>query len=226
MRQLCTVSRTSRADDRHWRELRVLTESTPCYFSRGVHFGHPVSMMQSISLGCGCEQTRCRCSSRSGFRQCGATIHTTHPDCLGSPGKFLCFAYRTRHSRSRGSRHPDAGRAMVRHGAKNDPDGTLAFYSDDAVLLPPNAPMANDQKSIRESWAGLLGPNTAASWKVSRLRWRNLVRSGISTVPINARSRIRKAVWRLMILSFRGFGSFPRVLFSTHGCVGPHLGCI
>lgn len=53
--------------------------------------------------------------------------------------------------------------------AKNDLEGTLAFYSDDAVLLPPNAPIAADQKSVRESWAGLLGPNTAVSWKVSRV---------------------------------------------------------
>jgi hypothetical protein len=36
--------------------------------------------------------------------------------------------------------------------AKNDLDGTVAFYSDDALLLPPNAPIATDQKSIRESW--------------------------------------------------------------------------
>jgi len=53
--------------------------------------------------------------------------------------------------------------------AKNDLDGTLAFYSEDAVLLPPNAPTAKDQKSIRESWAGLLGPNTAVSWTVSKV---------------------------------------------------------
>jgi len=53
--------------------------------------------------------------------------------------------------------------------AKNDLAGTLAFYSDDAVLLPPNAPIATDPKSVRESWAGLLGPNTAVSWKVSKV---------------------------------------------------------
>lgn len=52
--------------------------------------------------------------------------------------------------------------------ARNDLAGTVAFYADDAVLLPPNAPMATDQKSIRESWAALLGPNTAVSWKVSK----------------------------------------------------------
>src|ERR1022692_1656077 len=53
--------------------------------------------------------------------------------------------------------------------ARNDLDGTVAFYADDAVLLPPNAPIATDRKSIGESWAGLLGPNTAVSWKVSKV---------------------------------------------------------
>ena len=50
--------------------------------------------------------------------------------------------------------------------ARNDIDGTVAFYADDAVLLPPNAPIATSQHSIRQSWAALLGPNTAVSWKV------------------------------------------------------------
>ncbi|MGB6192344.1 MAG: DUF4440 domain-containing protein [Terracidiphilus sp.] len=51
--------------------------------------------------------------------------------------------------------------------AKNDLDGTVAFYAENAVLLPPNAPIATDAKAIRASWAGLLGPNTALSWKVA-----------------------------------------------------------
>jgi ketosteroid isomerase-like protein len=53
--------------------------------------------------------------------------------------------------------------------ARNDLEGTVAFYADDAVLLPPNAPIATDRKSIRESWAGLLGPNTAVSWNISKV---------------------------------------------------------
>jgi len=52
--------------------------------------------------------------------------------------------------------------------ATHDLAGTLAFYADDAVLLAPNAPIAKDQKSIRETWAGLLAPNTSVSWKVSK----------------------------------------------------------
>src|SRR5437773_914989 len=53
--------------------------------------------------------------------------------------------------------------------ARNDLEGAVAFYAEDAVLLPPNAPIATDRKSIREFWAGLLGPNTALSWKVSKV---------------------------------------------------------
>jgi ketosteroid isomerase-like protein len=52
--------------------------------------------------------------------------------------------------------------------AKNDVDGTVSFYADNAVLLAPNAPIAADRKAIRESWAGILGPNTGISWKASR----------------------------------------------------------
>src|SRR5258708_181489 len=53
--------------------------------------------------------------------------------------------------------------------ARNDLDGTVAFYGDDAVLLPANASIATDRQSIRDSWAGLLGPNSAVSWKVSKV---------------------------------------------------------
>ena len=52
--------------------------------------------------------------------------------------------------------------------AKNDLEATLSFYADDAVLLPGNAPIAADKKAIREVWAGMLGPGTAVSWKVTK----------------------------------------------------------
>jgi ketosteroid isomerase-like protein len=67
----------------------------------------------------------------------------------------------------------------------------VAFYADDAVLLPPNAPIATDRKSIRESWSGLLGPNTAVSWKVSKVevakscdgKWKCIVDTYNSDLP-------------------------------------------
>ncbi len=59
--------------------------------------------------------------------------------------------------------------------AKNDLDGTVAFYARDAVLLPPNAPIAKEEKSIRDSWAALLGPNVAVSWTPTKIE---VARSG------------------------------------------------
>ena len=53
--------------------------------------------------------------------------------------------------------------------AKNDLEATLSFYADDAVVLPGNAPIAADKKAIREVWAGMLGPGTAVSWKVTKV---------------------------------------------------------
>jgi uncharacterized protein (TIGR02246 family) len=52
--------------------------------------------------------------------------------------------------------------------ARNDLEATLAFYTDDAVVLPGNAPIAADKKAIREVWAGMLGPGTAVLWKVTK----------------------------------------------------------
>jgi len=52
--------------------------------------------------------------------------------------------------------------------ARHDLEATLSFYADDAVVLPGNAPIAGDRKSIRELWAGMLAPNLAVAWKASK----------------------------------------------------------
>ncbi len=59
--------------------------------------------------------------------------------------------------------------------ASKDVDATIAYYSDDAALLPPNAPMASDKASIRAAWAGLLGPDTSLSWQATKV---DVARSG------------------------------------------------
>src|SRR5260370_529875 len=53
--------------------------------------------------------------------------------------------------------------------AANDLEGTLSYYSDDALLLPPDAPMATDKQAIRASWASILGPDTSVSWRVNKV---------------------------------------------------------
>jgi uncharacterized protein (TIGR02246 family) len=57
----------------------------------------------------------------------------------------------------------------------NDLDGTVSFYTDDASLLPPNAPLATGKQAIRAVWAGMLSPDTTVSWQVSKA---DVARSG------------------------------------------------
>jgi uncharacterized protein (TIGR02246 family) len=53
--------------------------------------------------------------------------------------------------------------------AARDVDGAVSYYSDDASLLGPNAPIASDKQSIRGVWASLLGADTSLSWQASKV---------------------------------------------------------
>lgn len=63
----------------------------------------------------------------------------------------------------------NADTLWAKAAASKDVDATIAYYSDDASLLPPNAPMASDKTSIRAAWAGLLGPDTSLSWQATKV---------------------------------------------------------
>jgi uncharacterized protein (TIGR02246 family) len=52
-------------------------------------------------------------------------------------------------------------------GAK-DLDATVAFYTDDAVVMPGDAPVATTRQTIREVWAPMLAPNASVSWQVNQ----------------------------------------------------------
>lgn len=52
-------------------------------------------------------------------------------------------------------------------GAK-DLDGTVAFYTADAVVMPGDAPIADTRQTIRELWAPMLAPNASVSWQVNQ----------------------------------------------------------
>jgi ketosteroid isomerase-like protein len=52
-------------------------------------------------------------------------------------------------------------------GAK-DLDATVSFYTDDAVVMPGDAPVANTRQTIRDLWAPMLAPNASVSWQVNQ----------------------------------------------------------
>lgn len=69
----------------------------------------------------------------------------------------------------------DADAQWSKTAGANDLEGTVAYYTDDAVLLPPNEAIANGKQAIRAVWAPLLGPGTSISWQASKVE---VARSG------------------------------------------------
>ena len=69
----------------------------------------------------------------------------------------------------------DADAQWSKTAMANDLDGTVAYYSDDASILPPNAPIATGKQAIRAVWATMLTPDTTVSWQVSKA---DVARSG------------------------------------------------
>ena len=56
-----------------------------------------------------------------------------------------------------------------------DLDGTVAFYGDDATVLPPNAPVVTTNAGIRALWATLVAPAVDTSWQATKVE---VARSG------------------------------------------------
>jgi uncharacterized protein (TIGR02246 family) len=50
-----------------------------------------------------------------------------------------------------------------------DLDGTLSFYSRDAVVLPGNAPIVIGKDAIRALWVSLLSPDISLSWQANKV---------------------------------------------------------
>jgi len=60
-------------------------------------------------------------------------------------------------------------------GAKNV-DKTVSYYSDDAIVLPPNSPPLTSREQIRAMWKGLLSaPGFSGGWTATKV---DVARSG------------------------------------------------
>src|ERR1700691_5854074 len=69
----------------------------------------------------------------------------------------------------------DADAQWAKTAMTNDLDGTVSYYTDDASMLPPNAPIATGKAAIRAVWASMLSPDAAVSWQVTKA---DVARSG------------------------------------------------
>ncbi len=57
-------------------------------------------------------------------------------------------------------------------GSKNL-DKTVSFYSEDALVLPPNEPAVTGKDAIRKLWGGFLDSLTNIRWKPTRIEMAN-----------------------------------------------------
>jgi uncharacterized protein (TIGR02246 family) len=53
--------------------------------------------------------------------------------------------------------------------ASRDLDKTMSYYSNDAIVLAPNAVVATTKEAIREGWKNDFAATTSGSWKASRV---------------------------------------------------------
>jgi ketosteroid isomerase-like protein len=68
----------------------------------------------------------------------------------------------------------DADEAWATAAGAKDVDKTVAFYADDAVVLPPNAERATTKEAIRKIWKDLL-TDAKVTWKANKVE---VARSG------------------------------------------------
>jgi uncharacterized protein (TIGR02246 family) len=53
--------------------------------------------------------------------------------------------------------------------AAKDLDKTVSYFSDDAIVMPPNMPSATTKDAIRKLWQDMIGSSASVSWQVSRV---------------------------------------------------------
>jgi ketosteroid isomerase-like protein len=64
----------------------------------------------------------------------------------------------------------DADEAWSKAAASKDLDKTVSYYSADASVLPPNAPIATTKEAIKKLWGDLLAsPGLVISWKATKV---------------------------------------------------------
>jgi uncharacterized protein (TIGR02246 family) len=48
-------------------------------------------------------------------------------------------------------------------------DAAVSYYSDDATMFPPNAPMTSGKAAIRALWESMLAPGMSLTWQATKV---------------------------------------------------------
>jgi len=64
----------------------------------------------------------------------------------------------------------DADAQWSKAAGTKDLDKTVSFYSNDVIVMPPNASAATTKEAVRKIWQDLLaGPGLVISWKATKV---------------------------------------------------------
>jgi ketosteroid isomerase-like protein len=63
----------------------------------------------------------------------------------------------------------DADNQWSKAVGAHDLEKTIAFYSGDAIVLPPNGPSITTKDGIHDMWKQILGDMTSMSWTATRV---------------------------------------------------------
>jgi ketosteroid isomerase-like protein len=63
----------------------------------------------------------------------------------------------------------DADAAQLKSAQALDVAGTISYYADDAMVMPPNQPPASQQSAIQKAWAAMLVPGTKVTWTPNKV---------------------------------------------------------
>jgi uncharacterized protein (TIGR02246 family) len=64
----------------------------------------------------------------------------------------------------------DSDSEWSKAASEGDVDRTVSFYTDDATLLPPNAPVVSGREAIRREWADILkGFSGTLHWHATKV---------------------------------------------------------
>ena len=85
---------------------------------------------------------------------------------LGFAAAAVCLAGDTKTEQA--LRDTDA--AWSKAAGSKDLDKTVSYYSADAIVLPPNAPIATTKEEIKKIWQDMLAsPGLVISWKATKV---------------------------------------------------------
>lgn len=85
---------------------------------------------------------------------------------LGVAAAAVCWAADTKIEQAL----RDADAQWSKAAGAKDLDKTVSYYSDDAIVMPPNAAAATTKEAVRKVWQDLIAsPGLVVSWKATKV---------------------------------------------------------